>query len=287
MTPRVRPPAALAALALALLAAGPLAAQSTSDSLRQSRQPLFTGRDAWVALGTVAGTALLMATVDEPIARTLRDSANRAERPFLSDAARTVKLVNERSLFAVSAGAWLVGLGTRTEGMARFGAHSMEAILATAALHTVLKGGLGRARPFVSRVENGGEPDAFDFNFGKGFGDGEYRALPSLHTGGTIAFATVLSDELDRWRPGEYRWVRPIMYTAAILPGFARMYSDKHWTSDVLVGGVTGYLVAQKVSRYTRTHPTNRVDRWLLRDAALRSGGRGEFTVGWTIPVRF
>jgi membrane-associated phospholipid phosphatase len=227
-----------------------------------------------------------MATVDEPIARTLRDSANRAERPFLSDAARTVKLVNERSLFAVSAGAWLVGLGSRTEGMARFGLHSMEAILATAALHTVVKGGLGRARPFVTRNEQG-EYDAFDLNFGKGFGDGEFRSLPSLHTGGTIAFATVLSDELDRWRPGEYRWVRPVLYTAAILPGFARMYSDKHWASDVLFGGVSGYLVAQKVSRYTRTHPTNRVDRWLLRDAALRSGSRGEFTVGWTVPLQF
>ena len=285
MPRNARLPRRLRALALALLAAGPLAAQGTSDSLRLSRQPLFTGRDAWVALGTVAGTALLMATVDEPIARAITDSASRAERPFLRDAAKTVKLVNERSLFAVSAGAWLVGLGTRTEGMARFGLHSMEAILATAALHTVVKGGLGRARPFITR-EAGGY-DALDFNPGKGFSDPEFRSMPSLHVGGTIAFATVLSDELDRWRPGQYRWVRPVLYTAGTLPGFARMYTDKHWASDVLFGAVSGYLVAQKVSRYTRTHPTNRVDRWLLRDAALRTGARGEFRVGWEIATPF
>ncbi|MFL5579534.1 MAG: phosphatase PAP2 family protein [Gemmatimonadaceae bacterium] len=281
---RVRRTRLRRALALLALGASGAAAQS-ADSVRQASQPLFTARDAWVALGTVAGTVLFMATVDEPIARTISDSANRAERPFLRSAAKTVKLVNERSLFAVSAGAWLVGLGSRTEGMSRFGLHSMEAILATAALHTVIKGTAGRARPFITR--EAGKYDAFDFNPGKGFSDPEFRSMPSLHVGGTMAFATVLSDELDRWRPGDYRWVRPILYTAATLPGFARMYTDKHWTSDVLFGAVSGYLVATKVSRYTRKNPQNRIDRWLLRESAVGAGSRGEFKVGWEIATPF
>jgi membrane-associated phospholipid phosphatase len=152
-------------------------------------------------------------------------------------------------------------------------------------VHTLIKGGLGRARPFITR--EAGEYDPFDINPGKGFSDPEYRSMPSLHVGGTMAFATVLSDELDRWKPGEYRWVRPILYTAATLPGFARMYTDKHWASDILFGAVSGYLVATKVTVYTRSHPNNRIDRWLLKDSALRTSARGNLMVGWRVPVQF
>lgn len=270
---------------VALVLVAPSLALSQSDSLRESRRPLLTRRDAIAGIALAGGTALLMATVDEPIARAITDEDGALRSETVRDASGIVKLVNERSLFAVSAGAWLVGMGTRSEGLARFGVHSMEALLATAALHTLVKGGLGRSRPFVSR--EAGEYDAFDLAPGKGFSQPWRRAMPSLHVGGTMAFGTVLSDELDRWRPGEYRWVRPVMYTVATLPGIARLYTDKHWASDVVFGAVSGYFVGRKVSQYTRTHPTNRVDRWLLRDAGLAAGARGGFTVGWTLRTPF
>jgi membrane-associated phospholipid phosphatase len=272
-----------AALALALAAAPALA---QTDSLRQSRQPLFTRRDALAAGAIVGGAVLLMATVDEPAARSITDESGRLHSDFAREASGVVKFVNERSLFAVGAGSWLVGLGTRSEGMARFGVHSMEALVATAAIQTVVKGSLGRARPFITR--EAGEYDAFDLDPFAGFAkSGDRRSMPSLHVGGAMAFSTVLSDELDRWRPGGLRWVRPVLYTVSVLPGVARIYTDKHWVSDVVVGGAIGYAVGRKVSRYTRTHPTNRIDRWLLRDAALGTGSRGEVRVGVEIPTRF
>jgi hypothetical protein len=55
------------------------------------------------------------------------------------------------------------------------------------------------------------------------------------------------------------------------------MYNDKHWASDVVVGAAIGTFVGQKVVRYHRTHPGNRVDRWLLSASlapAARGGGR-------------
>jgi len=278
---------ALVALAAAAALGGPsaAAAQTGADSLRESRQPLFTSRDAWTGLAVLGGTALLAATVDEPVARAVGDPAGRYHNETARSVAKRIKLVNERSLFAVSAGAWLVGLAADRSGPARFGLHAMEAIALTALVQTPVKSALGRSRPFVTR--EAGEYDAFDFHFGKGFSVPKYRSIPSLHTGGTMAFATVLSDELDRARPGQYRWVRPVLYTIAITPGFARIVTDKHWTSDILLGGASGYLVGRKVSRYTRTHPTNRVDRWLLRDSSLGADAHGAFTVGWSLATPF
>jgi membrane-associated phospholipid phosphatase len=47
--------------------------------------------------------------------------------------------------------------------------------------------------------------------------------------------------------------------------GLSRMYNNRHWASDVIMGAAIGTFAGTKVVRYHRTHPTNQLDRWLLR----------------------
>jgi membrane-associated phospholipid phosphatase len=54
------------------------------------------------------------------------------------------------------------------------------------------------------------------------------------------------------------------MYGGAALVAVSRMYSNKHWASDVMIGGLMGTFAGLKVVKYHHTHPNNRVDRWLL-----------------------
>ena len=42
------------------------------------------------------------------------------------------------------------------------------------------------------------------------------------------------------------------------------MYDNRHWASDVIMGAAIGTFAGTKVVRYHRTHPDNRLDRWLL-----------------------
>jgi membrane-associated phospholipid phosphatase len=59
-------------------------------------------------------------------------------------------------------------------------------------------------------------------------------------------------------------YIGSAMYGGATLVGLSRMYNNRHWASDVMIGGLIGTFAGLKVVKYHRTHPDNRVDRWLL-----------------------
>jgi membrane-associated phospholipid phosphatase len=235
-----------------------------ADTAKVSRSRLFTGRDAWVGAGIVALTVGTM-QFDHRIQRWVRQDRFQHDQ-FLHDRAGEIKLVNERSLFAISAASYVVGRLGRVERLADVGLHAAEAIVITSAAATVLKSGLGRSRPFVSDGQ-----DAFDFDPGKGWDRPDDRSFPSLHEGGSFAAAAVFTAEVERWRPGAGKIAGPFFYTAALLPGVARMYSNKHWASDVLLGAAIGTFAGIKTVRYHHSHPGNRIDRWLL-DARVHPG---------------
>ena len=243
------------ALALVLWPAAGALAQSADSAARA--EPLFTGRDA-LLLGAFALGSFAVSTQDERIVRELRDP-DLQRNETLGSLARGAKVVNERSLFAASALTWGVARLAGAEGTADVSLHVAEAVFVSSALATVVRGVLGRSRPFITNGE-----DAYDFEPGKGFGDLAYRAYPSIHASASMATAAVLVHELRRSRPGAARVAAPLLYTAAALPGAARMYSNKHWASDVVMGLGLGWWTGRKVVRYHHTRDRTKSDRWLL-----------------------
>jgi membrane-associated phospholipid phosphatase len=68
--------------------------------------------------------------------------------------------------------------------------------------------------------------------------------------------------------------------------GLSRMYHDKHWASDVVLGAAIGTFTGLKVVRYSHAHPNNRLDRAILKDrAAIR--GTPVPIVAFRIPLSF
>ena len=261
-----------------LLLAAPAAAQGSLDSLDSSRRrapAVFTVRDALVlTLFTGASVGLMQA--DTWIARDLADEDVQSNNT-LSSLAKGASLVNEKSLFA----AGLLGYATSRLAGSPSGSdiawHATEAIVISSTLATIVRGALGRTRPFVTLNE-----DAFDFHPWKGFGAQKYRAFPSIHAAASLSAAAVVAGELAHRAPHTGRFVTPVVYTLAILPGLGRMYRGKHWASDILMGSAFGAIVGRKVVQYHHSRPGNKLDRIFLGAAPF-----GGDALGLVVSYRF
>ena len=69
----------------------------------------------------------------------------------------------------------------------------------------------------------------------------------------------------------------PVLYGGATLVGLSRMYHNKHWASDVVLGAGIGTFSGIKIVRYSHAHPHNKVDRVILGTtiAMVPEGGHG------------
>jgi membrane-associated phospholipid phosphatase len=99
----------------------------------------------------------------------------------------------------------------------------------------VLREAIGRARP-----ETGSGNATFrPFQF-----KSDYDSLPSMHTASSFALAHVFASKTDSLA------AKILCYSAASFVGFSRMYQNKHWASDVVLGAAIGELAGASVTRY-------------------------------------
>ena len=239
----------------ALLVAAPLAAQP-ADTIRREREPLFDSGDALVAGGFAAAT-LIAYPLDKRLADFLQ-GAPQTNR-FLRRTAVIVEEVAVPGAFIIGASMYAVGRMRDNRELADVGLHGTEAILIGTAITTIIKITAGRARPFVNRDR------PYDFGLGRGLRREEYRSFPSGHSLIGFAAAAAVTDETRRLWPQSVWYIAPALYGGAALVALSRMYDNKHWASDVLVGGAIGVFSGRKLVRYHHnTNADNRLDRWLL-----------------------
>jgi hypothetical protein len=137
-----------------------------------------------------------------------------------------------------------------------------ESVILADATTMVLKQAIGRARPFVAGDKGSFRP--FQFK-------NDYDSMPSMHTASSFAMASVLSAASEN--PLE----KIFYYAAAAFVGFSRMYKDKHWASDVVLGAAVGELCGRVVMRYHSDHGD---ERSLALAPAVSSDGASLAVVG-------
>jgi membrane-associated phospholipid phosphatase len=235
-----------------------VASASTLTAQTASTKPrLFSRSDAmWSAAFLVGSVAL--STGDVRIARSWTDSA--AHSKGLDKLARNFAKVQEGTLTVGNLALWGIARLAHAPAMADITFHAAESVVVGSIASQVIRGPLGRSRPYVTNYD-----DQYDFHFFQGFTNFKYRAFPSIHTASAFAVATVYTLETKRRSPGATWIVGPIAYALAAGPGLARMYNGQHWASDILSGAFVGTLAGAKVVRYNHdVSPRNRVNRFFL-----------------------
>ncbi|HEV7993853.1 MAG TPA: phosphatase PAP2 family protein [Gemmatimonadaceae bacterium] len=231
-------------------------ASAQADTIGAPRA-LFTYRDAVLA-ASVAAVTLLARPFDDHYAARLQDSATQANRK-LQGLATFVRTTAAPGSYFIGGSMYLAGRLSKNDKLADLGLHGTEALVVGEVVGFVIKGVAGRQRPYVR------PRDPNSFQLFRGFGRSDaYRSFPSGHTTSAFAAAAAVTSETSRWWPGSTWIVGPALYGGAALAGVSRMYNNRHWASDVLVGAGIGTFAGLKVVRYQHTHPGNRLDRWLL-----------------------
>jgi membrane-associated phospholipid phosphatase len=193
------------------------------------RRAAATNIQWWHPLAAGAGVATLF-LFDEPI----RDKIQGGQGDFRDDLAEFTKDFKDPRIFYVtSAGAVAVGLVTRQPKVTATGVHVIGSYGLAAGINLATKWAFGRSRPSAT------PDDATSFDLVNG---GENSAFPSGSAAVVFSLATTLADAVDRTP------VSVVLYTGATLNSWARLYSDRHWLSDVAVGALIGLTSAKLVN---------------------------------------
>lgn len=251
---------------LLLTALGSVRAQAPA------RPPLFTRNDALLAAAFLGGSVVI-SQADVRIIRRWTDPVNHTG-PRDTLARRFAKL-QEGTLTVGNIALWGIARLTKQHTMADVTFHAAEAVVVGSVAAQLIRGPLGRSRPYVTNYS-----DQYDFHPFRGFRKFDNRAFPSIHTSSAFAVATVYTLETHRRNRGATWIVGPIAYAIAAGPGLARLYNGQHWASDIFAGAFLGSVAGAKVVKYNHdVSPNNRVNRFFLgaKNVQIGAGDAASF----------
>jgi membrane-associated phospholipid phosphatase len=272
----------LSLLSLVCLPAAAGAQETAKADTTIPDRKLFHRNDLYVLGAFTLGTIALF-PLDEHLAKEIRKD-NLVSNKTLRNLSTNVRFFGGQGPYIIGGSLYLGGRLFRVRRAAELGLHGTEAVVVGLGTAGVLKLILGRARPYVVADSLPGR-----FKIMRGLKSEDYKSFPSGHSTAAFSAAAAVTAEAADWWP-QHRWlVATVMYGGATLVGISRMYDDKHWASDVLMGAAIGTFAGQKTVRFNHTHTGNRLDRWLLGTAKegashMRVTTDGTRTyLGWTI----
>jgi membrane-associated phospholipid phosphatase len=194
------------------------------------RQPLrWKGKD-WLKVGALVGTSALLALADQP----LRNATQGTQRYYYS-----VPIVGGRvygewySIGGVAGVFGLYGLIARDTAAKKISIELLQAGLYSEAVTELLKMAVGRARPYKNEGAGGFHPFTGLHT--------DYNSFPSGHSTSAFALSTIMS------RHAHSVILKILAYVPAGFTLVSRIYQDKHWISDELIGAAIGYFAGNWV----------------------------------------
>ncbi len=198
------------------------------DTVSTLGAPLhWDGKDWLVFGGIAAGVTAVGFAFDVP----MRDKTQAHQTSTLDELTKVVEPFGAGYSWAVIGAYGIAGYVFRDpESKDIFFDSAIASILASGIITPTLKFVIGRERPNESVSSTSFHPFS-----------GSDNSFPSGHATQAFAVASVISAHSDQV------WVSVTAYTIAGLVGFARIYHNAHWTSDVTAGALIGTFVGRGV----------------------------------------
>ncbi len=200
------------------------------ETLLFVKQPLrWKGKD-WLYLGGLAGGTFLLTFADQP----LRNATQGDQKYYHSVAVEGGRIYGEGySIIGVAAVFGVYGLIAGDTAAKKITIELLQAGLYSETVTVLLKMTVGRARPYTNEGARSIHPFA-------GINT-DHNSFPSGHSTSAFALSTVMS------RHAKSDLVKILAYVPAGFTLFSRIYQDKHWVSDELVGAGVGFFVGNWV----------------------------------------
>lgn len=215
-----------------------MAVRLVSDTYQTFKSPLDWKGKQWLTFGAVAGVGVIAYMYDERVQNYMvnHQQANLTKvtkygiEPFGSGIYSTVLLGG------LYAGGSLCG----NKRLASTSISAAESFIISSFFAQALKHAIHRHRPFQDAVP---QHNRFDGPF-TGF---SHTSFPSGHSTAAFSIAGVFAYEYRNTK-----WVPLVAYGLATSVALSRVYDNKHWASDVVIGSClglyTGYMV-QKLNK--------------------------------------
>lgn len=229
------------------------------EALDVLRTPIDTEHNGLFGTVMVAAGAGMVYIFDENIRKPIRKHGNQT-----LDKIATVGSTIGNPLVHIGMAGMVYGGGVLagSQKWQETGKMLGEAVLLADAASLVLKGSIGRGRPYVNGDKGSFKPLQFD---------SDYDSMPSMHAASSFAVASVMSGA------SESLWAKAAYYSAATFVGLSRMVDDQHWASDVLLGAAIGEICGRIVAR----HHANGKRRFALAPIISGNSAFPGLTAAW------
>ncbi len=195
-------------------------------------RPFHWKKDDWLTFGGIAlGTTLLYIYDEE------------TNRYFVNQSEGAPQMLKEigwyygspQNFFMLSTGIYGYGLFAKNEKFRHTGVLILSSAVATGFLQTILKNGVGRARPSTGFGKNAFDP------FSK---ESFYHSFPSGHAILSFTASHAIAKQFDNL------WIKGGIYGVGLIAPISRLWIDAHWLTDVVAGMVISIVVVDSIDNF-------------------------------------
>ncbi len=128
---------------------------------------------------------------------------------------------------------YTIGAITKQPKIESVGLTGTKALAISTVMYTAAKKLIRRNRPDVANSS---------WDYAIPFAKKRYTSSPSGHSNTIFTAATILALEFP-----EHKWLGAVAYTVATATAVTRIYHNRHWASDVVIGSLMGHFVTKAV----------------------------------------
>jgi membrane-associated phospholipid phosphatase len=215
---------------------------------KQVTAPFKFSKKQWLITGGAVGITAVLLHFDNDIDKWAR--VQKQKHGWINKASPQITLFGSAYAMSTVAAAGLISAAIKNEKGVQTSLLATQALITSAAWAQLIKHFTGREDPsatYIYSKKPGGQwwgPFAqYDQDLPVYKSVSSFDAFPSGHTAAAFSIATVFATQYK-----DIKAVPIISYSLATLVGISRLTEHAHWTSDIFVGGLIGYVCGKQVT---------------------------------------